>query len=166
MTETIQREGHCLCGQVEIQVKTMSFHVGACHCDMCRRWGGGPFMEVNCGSDVNFSPLALIKTFSSSDWAERGFCVDCGTHLFYRLKETQEHMIPVGLFNSSEPFVFDRQVFIDEKPSFYHFENKTELQSAIHEVHCRRSNKAGHKLVDGAMIQRKRITHLFNPAVI
>lgn len=126
MINQVAQTGHCLCGQVEIHVEAMSCQVGACHCDMCRRWGGGPFMEVNCGSEVSFSQPALVKVFSSSEWAERGFCADCGTHLFYRVKGTQEHMVPVGLFKDNDNFVFDTQVFIEEKPSFYSFENKTE----------------------------------------
>ncbi len=30
-----------------------------------------------------------------------------------------------GLFDDQEMFVFDNQVFIDKKPSFYSFTNKT-----------------------------------------
>ena len=35
-------------------------------------------------------------------------------------------MVPVGLFDASEGLVFDQQVFIDEKPAYYDFANKTE----------------------------------------
>ena len=34
--------------------------------------------------------------------------------------------MPVGLFNNDDPFIFDHQVFIEERPSFYCFANKTE----------------------------------------
>ena len=34
-------------------------------------------------------------------------------------------MVPVGLFDSDGEFVFDHQVFIDEKPDFYSFSNET-----------------------------------------
>ena len=34
-------------------------------------------------------------------------------------------MIAVGLFDDQEHFVFESQVFIDKKPSFYSFSNKT-----------------------------------------
>lgn len=34
-------------------------------------------------------------------------------------------MVPVGLFDDQESFVFDNQVFIDKKPSFYSFANQT-----------------------------------------
>ncbi len=82
-------------------------------------------MEVNCGSDVSFSNEENVKIFDSSEWAERGFCSSCGTHLFYRLKQNREHFVPVGLFDDNEDLVFKTQVFIDEKPSFYSFSNKT-----------------------------------------
>ena len=66
-----------------------------------------------------------ITVYNSSNWAERGFCNKCGSHLFYRLKESQQHMIPVGLFDDQEHLVFESQVFIDKKPSYYSFSNKT-----------------------------------------
>jgi len=123
--DTTERRGHCICGEVRITAKNASSGVGACHCKMCRRWGGGPFMEIDCGADVEIDGEENISVFDSSDWAERGFCRNCGTHLFYRLKESGQHMIPVGLFEDSESLVFESQVFIDEKPDYYEFTNET-----------------------------------------
>ena len=118
-------KGRCLCGAVKFTVKNMKNSVDACHCGMCRRWGGGPLMSVSCGTDVAFEGEENITVYNSSDWAERGFCKQCGSHLFYRLKEINEHELPVGLFDNQEGFHFDLQVFIDRKPSFYSFANKT-----------------------------------------
>ena len=87
--------------------------------------GGGPLMAVDCGTDVLFEGEENISVFNSSEWAERGFCRKCGSHLFYRLKESKQYIVPVGLFDDNSTFVFDHQVFIDEKPSFYCFSNKT-----------------------------------------
>jgi hypothetical protein len=92
---------------------------------MCRRWGGGPFMEIDCGADVDIGGEDNVSVFDSSDWAERGFCRNCGTHLFYRLKGSGQHMVPVGLFEDSASLVFKGQVFVDEKPEYYEFANKT-----------------------------------------
>ena len=64
--------------------------------------------------------------FNSSEWAERGFCSRCGSHLFYRLKETGHYAVPVGVFDDQEQLVFESQIFIDHKPSFYSFANETE----------------------------------------
>lgn len=82
-------------------------------------------MEVDCGTEVSFRGEENITVYNSSDWAERGFCNSCGSHLFYRLKESKQYMIPVGLFDEQDSFVFENQVFIDKKPSFYSFANKT-----------------------------------------
>jgi len=125
MSEPKEHTGSCLCKAVSITAKKVNPQVGACHCNMCRKWGGGPLMAVDCGTDVEFEGKDNISVFNSSAWAERGFCKQCGSHLFYRIKETQQVMIPAGLLDDDEPFVFDHQVFIDEKPSFYGFENET-----------------------------------------
>jgi len=125
MSEQHQGKGHCLCGAIGISVKTMSKNIGGCHCQMCRKWGGGPLLVVDCGSEVSFEGQENITTFNSSEWAERAFCKQCGTHLFYRLKQNSQHFIPVGLFEQSPDFVFDHQIFIDEKPGYYCFSNKT-----------------------------------------
>ena len=120
-----ERRGHCLCGAVKITATDVGNDVGACHCKMCRRWGGGPFMEIECGKNVVFEGEENIAVYDSSDWAERGFCRQCGTHLFYRFKETGHHGIPIGVFDDDPALSFEHQVFIDEKPSFYEFSNKT-----------------------------------------
>ena len=125
MNEITKLTGSCLCGAVRISVINPSTNVGVCHCEMCRKWNGGPSMEVDCGTNVIFEGEHNITVYNSSAWAERGFCSKCGSHLFYRLKETNEYQIPVGLFNEQNCFNFDLQVYIDCKPSFYSFANKT-----------------------------------------
>ena len=122
---TVERRGRCLCGKVRITAKEAGHDVGACHCTMCRRWGGGPFMEINCGADVDIDGQGHVSVFDSSDWAERGFCRHCGSHLFYRLKESGQHMVSVGLFEDDASLVFKTQVFVDEKPDYYEFANET-----------------------------------------
>lgn len=126
MSDRIFGKGHCLCGAVKFTTSKLQKNVGACHCRICRKWGGGALMAVECGSEVVFDDEDQITTYDSSTWAERGFCKQCGSHLFYRLKETSQHFIPAGLFDEPQSFTFDHQVFIDEKPSYYDFSNKTQ----------------------------------------
>jgi len=126
MTEKIEISGKCLCGAVTFNAKIAEPHVGACHCVMCRKWGSGPFMEVDCGTDVSYEGAENISTFSSSDWAERGFCAKCGSNLFYRLKESGQTMMAVGLLDDDSGLALKGQVFIDEKPPYYNFAEKTE----------------------------------------
>lgn len=118
-------KGHCLCGAVHIVASTMSTKVGVCHCGMCRRWTGGPLFAIDCGSDVAFKGQENIGIFASSDWAERGFCKKCGSHLFYRLKQANQYIVPAGIFDHTEQLIFDHQIFIEEKPEYYSFANVT-----------------------------------------
>lgn len=125
MNSTTGHTGTCLCGAVRITAKTKSNNVGACHCATCRKWGGGPLFAIECESDVNFEGAGNISVFSSSEWAERGFCQTCGTHLFYRLKQGGHYAIPVGVFNDGGQWALAEQIFIEQKPAFYSFEQET-----------------------------------------
>ncbi|MGY0216374.1 GFA family protein [Endozoicomonadaceae bacterium StTr2] len=125
MANTVSATGKCLCGSVELSTEAMSLKVGACHCSTCRTWVGGPLLAVDCGSDVKISGQASVSVFNSSGWAERGFCSNCGSSVFYRLKHNNQYIVPVGLFGNGYAFDFDHQIFIDEKPTYYCFANKT-----------------------------------------
>ena len=125
MSEIKTGTGQCLCGAVYLSVTKMGDKIGACHCNMCRKWSGGPLLAIDCGTDVSFTGEENIGVFNSSDWADRGFCQQCGTHLFYRLKENQQYFMPAGLFDNCDTAIFDHQVFIDEKPDYYEFANET-----------------------------------------
>ena len=125
MTSISKQRGACLCGAVHITATPKSYNMGACHCSMCRKWGGSPLFAVECESNVDFEGKEHISIFDSSDWAERGFCQKCGTHLFYRLKDGEHYAIPVGLLDGDIEWRFSEQIFIDQKPSFYSFAEKT-----------------------------------------
>ncbi len=125
MSNNVKASGQCLCAAVTISAQAMSTDVGACHCNMCRKWSGGPLLAVDCQSEVKITGKENVTVFDSSEWAERGFCNKCGTHLFYHLKQNDQYIIPVGLFGDNKDFNFDHQVFIDEKPHYYSFANKT-----------------------------------------
>ncbi|WP_224797771.1 GFA family protein [Idiomarina abyssalis] len=117
--------GSCLCGSVSVSANIKSKSVGACHCGMCQKWGGGPFFAVECGDQASFEGDENIAVFDSSEWAERGFCKRCGTHLFYRLKGEDYYAIPFALFEGHDDWEFSEQIFIEQKPTFYSFSEQT-----------------------------------------
>lgn len=82
-------------------------------------------LAVHCGSDVEFSGKKEPAAYRSSDWAERGFCPTCGTHLFYHLLPSDEYILPAGIFQDADDFKLTRQIFIDEKPAYYELANQT-----------------------------------------
>ena len=125
MNDTIKTRASCLCGSVTMAANQVSKKLEACHCSMCRKWGGGPALVVDSGNDVQIEGEDNVSVYNSSEWAERGFCSVCGTHLFYRIKGTNQHIIPAGFFDKIDDLAFDKQIFIDEKPDYYTFANKT-----------------------------------------
>ena len=118
-------QASCLCGSVKITANEINPKFTVCHCDSCRGWGGAPFFAIQCGTDVSIEGEEKIKTFKSSDWAKRGFCSECGTHLFYRLNKTGEYNMPVGIFQDLKDIEMDMQYFSDSRPDYYCFSNKT-----------------------------------------
>ena len=115
----------CLCGAVKITAKEINTKFTVCHCDQCRTWGGGPFFAVKCGTNVDIEGQDHIKEYDSSSWASRGFCTECGTHLFYKSKESGEYNMPVGLFPHLKDLKMVMQYFSDQRPDYYCFSNET-----------------------------------------
>lgn len=82
MTESIAAaSGQCLCGAVKFTAYDVEPHYHACHCGTCRRWGGSPAMAVQCAK-VEYQVEDGLSWYQSSEWAERGYCRDCGSSLW------------------------------------------------------------------------------------
>ena len=77
--------GSCPCGGVRFEADLPSKWVAHCHCSMCRRAHGAPYvtwvgMEA---ARVRIEGDAL-RWFASSAPARRGFCANCGAMMFFR----------------------------------------------------------------------------------
>lgn len=81
------------------------------------------FQAVDCDENVATRGEDSLKIFSSSKWAERGFCGTCGTHLFYRFKGTDHFSIAAGLLDRNITLDLKDEIFIDSKPPYYSFAN-------------------------------------------
>jgi hypothetical protein len=102
---------------------------GACHCSMCRRWITGPFLAVECAGPVAIEDPSKVSCYRSSEWAERGFCARCGTPLFCRLVGRDFHAVSLEAFDDRGGFRFASQIFVDEKPTYYDFDNVTKTMT-------------------------------------
>jgi hypothetical protein len=89
--------GGCQCGAVRYRLLAEPTGANVCHCRMCQKAGGGPFMTFG---GVRLSEFVVasgvIATFSSSDIAERGFCAKCGTPLTYRGLKSDRISVTLG----------------------------------------------------------------------
>jgi hypothetical protein len=118
-------QGGCLCGAVRFTAAPKDREVGACHCSMCRKWTGGPFMVIDCGDSIKVENESNLGVYRSSEWAERCFCKKCGSALFYRLVQNGNCYASAEAFDDRSGYALTSQVFIDEKPAYYEFANKT-----------------------------------------
>ena len=118
-------KGHCLCGSITVELEDINTFE-ACHCSMCRRWGSGPLMAVHSNSEVTFTGQESMTVYQSSAWAERAFCNNCGTNLYYHQLGAEGYVLSLGLFQDHPNFDFASQIFVDQKPAYYEFANDTE----------------------------------------
>ena len=120
------KTGGCLCGAVRYTLADAPTRYGACHCGMCRRWTGGVEMgiEVRPGG-LTWDRDETLRTYASSDWAERGFCATCGSGLFWRLTAEGPMRglmsLGVGTLDDGAGLDFDLEVYVDMKPESYAF---------------------------------------------
>ncbi|MGC6767057.1 GFA family protein [Enterococcus sp. LJL128] len=120
-------QGSCLCGKTTFSIKEASLEVSACHCGMCRRWTSGPLLSIEAGNSENitFDNEDNIGRYQSSEWAERGFCKNCGSSLFYHGLTDDSYYIPVDLLKDINGAKLVLEIMYDNKPDYYCFSNDT-----------------------------------------
>ena len=89
--------GGCQCGAVRYRLIAAPTGAGICHCRMCQKAGGAPFMAFTGvkAADLVFTRGTPTK-YASSDLAERGFCAACGTPLTYQIKGLNRISVTIG----------------------------------------------------------------------
>lgn len=110
--------GQCQCGAVSFTAKEVEREFGACHCRMCQRLSGGIFLAATARG-VEFSGSENLTRYQSSGWAERGFCSQCGSNIFYRIMHSEEYEICLGALDEVTDFVLTSEIFVDRKPAGY-----------------------------------------------
>ena len=96
--------GGCQCGAVRYQLLTPPEHASICHCRMCQRACGQPFMTFARVKKENLRwTRGNPSIFRSSNIAERGFCNCCGTPLTYRGLESNTVSVTIGSLDDPEP---------------------------------------------------------------
>jgi len=78
-------EGGCFCGAVRYVVRQAPFAETSCHCSICRRTSGAPFVSWFTVADTGFSFCSgSPHRFQSSSHGARTFCPQCGTQLTFQ----------------------------------------------------------------------------------
>ncbi len=116
--------GQCLCSAVEFEVDVPERTYSICHCGLCRRWSGGPLMSVHCPEPrTEWLNDEGLTWYQGTPWAQRGFCSNCGSSLFWRLAQEPEGMLIVSVdaLEDDGDFTLDRHIYSDARPDRYDF---------------------------------------------
>jgi hypothetical protein len=95
--------GGCQCGAVRYRATMPPSDVSYCHCRMCQRAVGNLFAALAMFAKERVAwTKGEAAVFASSSAAERGFCRNCGTPLFFRYKASPDIELTVGSLDHPE----------------------------------------------------------------
>ena len=113
-------KGQCECGAVAFNVTGTRKEITMCHCKQCRRLSGHHWAATRAPFDqLTFTNDAGLKWYTSSTWAKRGFCKECGSSLFYRMNDEGGIGIAAGCLDDDNDFVAGKHIFTADKGAFY-----------------------------------------------
>jgi hypothetical protein len=114
--DKIGLRGGCQCGAVRYALTATPSGVNICHCRMCQKAGGAPFMAF---AGVPLNDLTWTrgapKIFVSSAIAERSFCAECGTPLTYRMLAHDRISVTIGSLDDPAGVAPKRQFGVEAK---------------------------------------------------
>lgn len=108
--------GGCQCGAVRYRLDASPSGANICHCRMCQKAGGAPFMAFVGAPYAKFVVThGAIATFASSDIAERGFCSACGTPLTYRGLKSAHISVTIGSLDDPNAAAPESQLGVESR---------------------------------------------------
>jgi len=116
--------GSCLCESITFQISGSISKVYFCHCKQCRSWGGHYCAAVGINkAQLSFSRSDSLKWFASSEKAQRGFCGDCGSSLFFKEKGSSEIFIWAGTISDQADLKPGAHMYTKDSGSYYSIPN-------------------------------------------
>ena len=113
------KTGSCLCGSVTYQVQGELRPVVVCHCTMCRKQSGHYVAATSAPSENLTIQGDSLRWYKSSDYAERGFCANCGGNLFFRPFSKAYTSIFAGTLDGDTGLKIEGQLFPEDKGDYY-----------------------------------------------
>lgn len=118
--QSLPVSGSCLCGGVRYEVDQFERGVIACHCSQCRKTSGH-FVAATKATHDNFRMISdkTLKWYQSSDLAERGFCCECGSNLFWRMIGADATSIMAGALDGPTGLAMQSHIYADDVGDYY-----------------------------------------------
>jgi hypothetical protein len=120
--------GGCICGAVRFEVRGPLRDVHLCHCTECRRWAGHTWAATNAlFDDVHFTEERGLRWIDSPDsvWdARRGFCVECGSSLFWQVPGSDRVSIAAGCLDGPTGLETTEQIWVASAGDYYELDGR------------------------------------------
>jgi len=114
------RTGGCLCGAVKFKIDGPLRDVVNCHCTMCQKLHGGFGGHAKAKKkDITFLSETGLKWYRTSAIAQRGFCEECGSSLFWQPDAQDATGILAGALDCPTNLKTIGHIFTAEKADFY-----------------------------------------------
>ncbi len=114
------KTGCCLCGAVAFEIHGDLRPVVACHCTQCRKQTGTYMSATACAdSDLRLTSGRGLKWYRSSDEAQRGFCGECGSPLFWKKDGSNTTSIAAGSIDGPTGAPLDGHIFCESAGDYY-----------------------------------------------
>ena len=115
MSEKIDVNGNCHCGNINIQAKVKKSEIRACHCTDCQKISGAPLRAVAIAYAEEIKiigkPKEYIKKADSGNERIQAFCPDCGTQLFATDMERKLFNLRTGFLEQRNELKPETHVF-------------------------------------------------------
>lgn len=113
-------QGRCLCGAIRYRYGGDHKALTVCHCGMCRQWHGSLGAYVGGKhADYQLEGAEHLRWYSSSADAERGFCVLCGSKLFWRSKDLTAMDVTAGSLDQPTGLATTAHIWVRDKGDYY-----------------------------------------------
>lgn len=113
--------GSCLCGAVRFELLRPIRDVVVCHCRQCAKWTGYAVAAAAVVPE-NFKLLSGngdLKWYAATSHAERGFCVHCGSSLFWRPSDGSRISVLAGALEPPTGLTISAHIFVSDKSDYY-----------------------------------------------
>ncbi len=112
--------GGCQCGAVRYRTDVMLDNAHLCHCRMCQKAVGNIFAALVATPNASLTwTRGQPSIFKSSDHAERGFCSQCGTPLFYNSLDNERINLTMGSLDNPNQFPPGGEVGVEAKVDWF-----------------------------------------------
>ncbi len=102
--------GECLCGAIRYRASEAPHWASYCHCAMCRKVSGAPYMGFVEFADGAFAWIeGEPRTYRSSDGVVRRFCGACGSSLTFEAEGLV--FIALGSLDAPEQVAVERHCY-------------------------------------------------------